>query len=58
MSKKHFISIGRAIRENGTFTESQLETLSEEFKRINPRFNRSRWIGFIKGENGPNGGTL
>ena len=23
----------------------------------NPRFNRERWIGYIKGENGPNGGA-
>ena len=24
----------------------------------NPRFNRERWIGYIEGTNGPNGGKI
>jgi hypothetical protein len=24
----------------------------------NPRFDRSRWLGYIAGENGPNGGKV
>jgi hypothetical protein len=34
------------VRSLAAFCESQ-----------NPRFNRARWMGYIKGTNGPNGGT-
>lgn len=67
MSKKHFIAIADAIREhnriavNGNddpFTDSQLDMLARTFKGMNSNFMRERWIGYIKGENGPSGGPV
>ena len=69
MSKKHFISLGNWIREHnkisvtpGTsrtpFNMEHLETLSEFMRESNPRFNKERWIGFVLGHNGPNGGVI
>lgn len=69
MSKKHFIALADAIREHNRFvypggratekfTGDQLETLAGFLASQNPRFNRDRWLGYIAGENGPNGGKV
>jgi hypothetical protein len=62
MSKKHFIALADAIREHTTcggqpFTEDQLNVLAGFCKRQNPAFDRSRWLGYIAGKNGPSGGA-
>lgn len=72
MTKKHFIALADAIKdynENsfpaGTntvsplqFTYTQLICLADFCAAQNPNFNRERWLGYIAGENGKNGGKL
>jgi hypothetical protein len=66
MSKKHFIAIANAIKEHnrtdvtvsGRFRTAHLNTLAAVFKQLNPKFDRDRWLGYIAGDNGPNGGAV
>lgn len=62
MTKKHFIELADVIKressQNARFSDVQIETLATFCQNVNPRFNRSRWIGYIKGENGKNGGAI
>ena len=57
MTKQHFIALADAVRGEG-FTEAQLAVLAAFCKRQNFRFLRDRWLGYIKGECGPNGGRV
>ncbi len=64
MTKKDFIALADAIREKEVakrmhpyFLEEQLNTLADFCASRNPRFNRERWLGYIHGECGPNGGA-
>jgi hypothetical protein len=70
MSKKDFIALANAIRDynqnsfpHGTntvsplrFTHTQLIRLADFCHAQNYRFNRDRWLAYIAGECGPNGG--
>jgi hypothetical protein len=66
MTKKDFIALASAIIENnrfegagtmrGIFNEEQLGTLADFCASRNPQFKRERWLGYIRGENGPHGG--
>jgi hypothetical protein len=74
MSKKDFIALGAAIREHNqaeynlranqgggacdNFSPVQLEVLADFCHSTNPRFNRERWLGYIRGECGPSGGAV
>lgn len=68
MSKKHFIALAEAIiQHNQTqwadgqdrqFSPEQLEALAGFCKAQNPNLDWERWLGFIAGENGPNGGAV
>ena len=66
MTKKDFIALADAIRRHNKtrfpgdgFTQDQLgNTLAAFCKTCNPRFNRERWLGYIRGECGPNGGAI
>jgi len=59
MSKKHFIALADAIK-NGTalitLTQVQIEALADFCQSQNSNFNRERWLGYIAGTNGKNGG--
>jgi len=73
MSKKDFIALANAIREHNVdldrnsslgdghttkaFNESQINTLADFCQTQNPEFKRGRWLGYIAGENGQNGGA-
>jgi len=57
MTKQHFIALADAIRAAGTFTAPQIEALAEFCEFQNPRFNRQRWLDYIDGKCGPNGGA-
>lgn len=67
MSKQNFIALADAIRHhnklaergNGTqlFSRDQIDTLAQFCRAQNGAFNYLRWIGYIDGLNGPNGGT-
>ena len=62
MTRKHFIELARHIKAHNTvyrddkFTILQLETLVDALRACNLNFNAERWIGFIRGVNGPSGG--
>ena len=69
MTKKDFIALADAIRQANTvndkmlrwrtlFSWDKLEILADFCKRQNPRFEREKWIGYIEGLNGPNGGKV
>lgn len=66
MTKKHFIALADMIKEyqenpdfNGHwFSGMQLDLLADFCKAVNPRFNRERWVGYINGECGKNGGKV
>ena len=68
MSKKDFIALADSIRAHnndaktfGTataFTDGQINMLANFCKSQNSAFMRDRWLGYIAGENGKNGGTV
>jgi hypothetical protein len=63
MSKKHFIALADAIKNSRRtgedyFSNAELQILADAFQGINPRFNRERWLGYIAGTNGKNGGSI
>jgi hypothetical protein len=71
MSKKDFIAMADAIRTanqrskraNGSFTPehfspANVAVLADFCQSQNPAFKRERWLGYIRGENGKNGGSI
>lgn len=61
MTKKHFIALADKIRgmyECGEITFKGIEDLAEFCQEQNSLFNRNRWISYIKGECGKNGGKV
>lgn len=64
MTKKHFIALADWMKNHagenyrGGFTSAHIESLANFCASQNPRFNRERWIGYINGECGKNGGKV
>jgi hypothetical protein len=72
MSKKHFIALADAIRAYNLeactphggcvsplkFGHTQLLAIADFCASQNPRFNRERWLAYIAGTCGPNGGKV
>jgi hypothetical protein len=68
MTKKHFIDLADQIRHENVrrlgaglppmFDGAAIESLADFCWQQNRRFNRSRWINYIEGACGPNGGTI
>lgn len=66
MSKKDFIAladvlrlfINAAGREITPDEQTLLSELADFCAAQNPRFHRERWLGYIAGTNGPNGGKV
>ena len=68
MSKKHFIALADALRaekpgENWNPNkmvqwELDVKAIANVCAHSNPRFNRERWLAYIAGECGPNGGRV
>ena len=63
MTKQDFIALADFIREHNTHSDSeehfrpgQILPLATFLQSQNPRFDRARWLGYIAGTNGPNGG--
>lgn len=60
MTKKHFIRLADYICTvtdvAEPFTPAQIEHLADFCHEQDLKFDRERWIGYIKGENGPSGG--
>jgi hypothetical protein len=65
MSKKHFIALADVIRETEPDSSSPKfeqwlsirDALADFCKSQNANFNRERWLAYIAGECGPNGGA-
>jgi hypothetical protein len=69
MTKKNFIQTAdalRAARPSGTlFTEIQMEqwesqvrAMADMFEAANPQFKRDRWLNYVYGRGGVNGGPI
>jgi hypothetical protein len=64
MTKKHFIALADALRDYGQHVSSKpdwealLHQMADFCTSQNPRFDRARWLGYIEGECGPNGGAV
>lgn len=61
MTKKHFIALADHVRIYNKFAvhpfnEPQLHELADFCKSQNGQFNRERWLDYIAGKCGPNGG--
>jgi hypothetical protein len=65
MSKKDFIALADVIKAYNNepkfrlgFCPSQLDALADFCQAQNPAFKRDRWLAYIAGECGPNGGAV
>lgn len=61
MTRKHFIALADYIKPRPgyyLFTRVHIGELAEFLATQNPRFDKERWIGYIYGSNGPNGGKV
>jgi len=63
MTKKDYILVADVLRrlfaQKETFTTGDmLDALADAFRQINPRFNTGRWMDYILGRCGPNGGEI
>jgi len=59
MTKKHFIALAdmiRGTRVSHGWTEKQIYALAEFCGQGNSNFDRQRWLDYIAGTCGPNGG--
>ena len=66
MSKKDFIALADALRSEKPGAnwnpnkmvqwELDIKAVADVCQKSNPRFNRDRWLAYIAGECGPNGG--
>jgi hypothetical protein len=57
MSKKDFIALADALRGKNIPLDV-LEAIMEFCEKQNPRFMRDRWLGYLRGECGKNGGKV
>jgi hypothetical protein len=63
MSKQDFIALADVIREANllnadTFYSDSIALLASFCQQQNSAFKRDRWLAYIAGECGPNGGKL
>jgi len=59
MSKKDFIALADAIRLGDIqFTPAHLRVLVDFCRSQNSAFKTDRWLSYVAGECGPNGGTI
>jgi len=57
MSKKDFIALADHLRGLDV-PEPVLDAIIAFCHDRNPRFNQQRWLDYLKGECGPNGGKI
>lgn len=71
MTKKHIIALADVIRRANSvpsdtrpgetvehFTRHAINELADFCQKQNPAFKRSRWMDYLAGKCGPNGGAL
>jgi hypothetical protein len=59
VTKKNLVVLADYIKNTNSepFTEDQIARLADFCQSQNPNFNRERWLGYIAGTNGKNGGN-
>ena len=63
MTKKEFIALADAIRRYGnetddSFNPSQISWIAKFCKTQNPAFKEGRWLDYVEGKCGKNGGAI
>ena len=60
MTKKEFIAIADAIRndKDAVWTDKHIHTICDFLAGQNPNFDRERWMHYVYGKCGPNGGKI
>jgi len=62
MTKRHFIALANAVKHHdqtyGVFGVQELNTLANFCQSQNPNFKRQRWLDYIAGKCGANGGKI
>lgn len=68
MSKKDFVALADHVRcdllavdgnpQSLVTIQAVVESLADFCQSQNPAFKRERWLGYIRGENGKNGGAI
>lgn len=59
MTKKHFIELARyIIIHRDAFTDEAIGVIANFCQSQNGNFKRERWLDFIAGRCGPNGGEI
>lgn len=68
MTKKHFIELADTIRQENSrretatlppmFDDAAIRTLADFCRTQNYNFNRERWLDYIAGKCGKNGGAI
>ena len=63
MTKQHVIALADWIREARSiglidYSDEVVRSLALFLGRQNPRFKRERWLDYVNGKCGPNGGKL
>ena len=61
MTKKHFIALVDTVKDikaRKCNMERTIELLADFCASQNPRFKRERWISYVNGECGKNGGKV
>ncbi len=61
MSKKDFVALGTMCKES--LGQSEMSTaaiirIADFCQKQNPQFMRERWLDFVAGNCGPNGGAI
>lgn len=61
MTKKHFIALADALRpvqDMGLLSDEALDAIIDFCKAQNSEFKADRWLGYLDGECGKNGGKV
>ena len=69
MTKQHFIALADTLRDLAPTGERMTDAAIEQYDMTvraladfcatqNPVFNRERWLAYVAGECGPNGGAV
>lgn len=59
MQKKELIALADYLRDHpDIFGAKQIEALADFCRSQNPLFKRQRWLDYVAGDGGPNGGRV
>lgn len=58
MTKQDFIALADWIKQDGQWSLDGVYSLAGFCKQRNNRFKRDRWLSYLRGECGPNGGKI